>query len=147
MDHKLKKYLIISAKWNNLITKQLNEGANEVLSESGIPAENIENIWVPGAFEIPVAAAVAARTQKWAAIICLGCVIKGETAHFEYVAGPCTSGLMNVSIETGVPIINGILTTNSVEQALNRSGIKLGNKGSEAAQTALQVTNVIDKLK
>ena len=142
-----KKYLILTSKWNDLITRPLKDGANETLKESGVSESNIRNVWVPGAFEIPLAAAVAAQSGKWDAIICLGCVIKGDTAHFEYVAGPNASGMMSAAIETGVPIINGVLTTENVEQALNRAGIKMGNKGIEAAHAALHMTRVIDELK
>lgn len=142
-----KKYLILTSKWNDMITRPLKDGAIETLKDAGVKEENIKHVWVPGAFEIPVAAAVAARTKNWDAIICLGCVIKGDTAHFEYVAGPNASGMMGVSVETGVPIINGVLTTENVEQALNRAGIKMGNKGIEAAHAALQMTKIIDDLK
>lgn len=142
-----KKFLVLTSKWNDMITRPLKEGAHETLIEAGVAEENIKHVWIPGAFEVPVAAAVAARSGKWDAIICLGCVIKGDTAHFEYVAGPNASGMMGVSVETGVPVINGVLTTENVEQALNRAGIKMGNKGIEAASAALQMTRIIDELK
>lgn len=134
------RYLIISARFNELITRSLTQGAQEVLTEAGV---QVDTIWVPGAFEIPVLAARAARSKRYAAIVCLGAVIKGETPHFEYVAGPCASGLMNVSIETGIPVIFGVLTTHTVEEALNRAGLKQGNKGSEAAHTALTMVQTL----
>jgi 6,7-dimethyl-8-ribityllumazine synthase len=142
-----KKFLILTCKWNDMITRPLKEGANDTLIDAGVSEKNIKNVWIPGAFELPVAASVAAKSGKWDAIICLGCVIKGDTAHFDFVAGPSASGMMNVSVNTGVPVINGVLTTENVEQALNRAGIKMGNKGIEAAQAALSMTKVLDDLK
>ena len=130
-----------------MITRPLKEGAHETLTEAGVKESDITHMWVPGAYELPVAVAAAARTKKWDAIICLGCVIKGDTAHFDFVAGPSASGMMSVSVETEVPVINGVLTTENVEQALNRAGIKMGNKGIEAAHAALQMTRVIDEIK
>lgn len=130
-----------------MITRPLKDGATDTLKDAGVEESHITHKWVPGAFEMPVAAAVAARSGKWDAVICLGCVIKGDTAHFDYVAGPNASGMMSVSVETGVPVINGVLTTENVEQALNRAGIKMGNKGVEAAQAALHMTKLLDELK
>ena len=136
------RYLIVAARFNELITKSLVESAQGVFQEQGL-SDQVDVIWVPGAYEIPVTAAKAARTKRYAGIVCLGAVIKGETAHFEYVAGPCASGLMNISIETGIPTIFGVLTTNTVEQALNRAGLKHGNKGAEAAQTAITMVKTL----
>ena len=99
-----------------------------------------------GAYELPVVASRAAKSGKYSAVICLGAVIRGETAHFEYVAGPCASGLMSVAVETGIPVIFGVLTTDTVEQATNRAGLKYGNKGAEAAQTALEVLSSIESV-
>lgn len=136
------RHLIVAARFNELITKSLVESALSVYQEQGL-ADTVDVVWVPGAFEIPVAAARAARSKRYASIICLGAVIRGETAHFEYVAGPCASGLMSIGIETGVPTIFGVLTTNTVEQALNRAGLKLGNKGAEAAHTAITMVKTL----
>ena len=141
------KFLILTSKWNDMITRALRDGASDYLADAGIKSENIKKTWVPGAFELPVAASVAAKSGKWDAIICLGCVIKGDTAHFDFVAGPSASGLMNVAVSTGVPVINGVLTTDNVEQALNRAGIKMGNKGVEAAQAAIQMVKTLQDLK
>ncbi len=137
-----KRYLIVAAKFNELVTKSLVQGAHDVFEAAGVKA-SVDTIWVPGAFEIPVAASKAARNGKYAAVVCLGAVIRGETPHFDYVAGPCASGLMTLSIQTGVPIINGVLTTDTVEQALNRAGLKHGNKGADAAQTALAMVETL----
>ena len=136
------RILIVAGKFNDLIGKSLVEAAQDVFKHAGKEAL-IDTIWVPGAFEIPVMAAHGARSKRYAAVICLGVVIRGETPHFEYVAGPCASAVMGLSVETGVPVIFGVLTTNTVEQALNRAGLKLGNKGAEAAHTALQMIAIL----
>lgn len=119
-------HLIIASRFNELITESLVAGAQRSFQESGLDADQVKLLWVPGAFEIPVAAARAARSQAFQSIVCLGAVVRGETPHFDYVAGPCASGLMTVSIETGIPIIFGVLTTDTVDQALNRAGLKYG---------------------
>lgn len=137
------KYLVVVAKFNDMITKCLLSGAEEVFAEQGIDQKNVEIVWVPGCFEIPVVAATAARSGKYAAIVTLGAVIKGETPHFDFVAGETARGVMDVSVQTGVPIIFGVLTTNTVEQALNRSGIKYGNKGRDAASAAIQMVSTL----
>ncbi|SMF69774.1 6,7-dimethyl-8-ribityllumazine synthase [Pseudobacteriovorax antillogorgiicola] len=137
------KVLIVAARFNELVTRSLVDGAVQTLKDGGLQDNQIFTTWVPGAFEIPVVAAKAARSKGFDAVICLGAVIRGNTAHFDYVAGPAASGIMNVSVETEVPVIFGVLTTDTVEQALNRAGLKLGNKGSEAAQTALQMIQTL----
>ena len=136
------RILIVAGKFNDLIGKSLVEAAQDVFKYAG-KESLVDTIWVPGAFEIPVMAAHGARSKRYAAVICLGAVIRGETPHFEYVAGPCASAVMGLSVETGVPVIFGVLTTNTVEQALNRAGLKLGNKGAEAAHTALQMIAIL----
>lgn len=133
------KILIIASRFNDMIVSSLVSGAQHTLQTAGYDESSVNTLWVPGAFEIPALAAKAARSGTYSAIICLGAVIRGETPHFDYVAGPCASGLMNVGIETGLPIIFGVLTTDTIEQALNRSGLKYGNKGAEAASTALSM--------
>lgn len=138
--------LIVAARFNELITTALVSGAGEVLAANGIGAQSVATAWVPGAFEIPVVAARAARSRKYAAIICLGCVIRGETSHYDFVAGQAAAGIMKVSIDEGVPVIFGVLTTDTVEQAMNRAGLKLGNKGREAAQAALDMIETLKKL-
>ena len=136
------RYLIVAGQFNELISKSLVEAAQAVFAQHGL-RELVDLIWVPGAFEIPVAAAKAARSKRYAAIVTLGAVIRGDTPHFEYVAGPCASGLMSIGIETGIPVIFGVLTTNTVEQALNRAGLKQGNKGADAAQTAVSMVKTL----
>lgn len=140
------RFLIVVAKFNDLITRSLLEGAKQTFLANGIAESNIEIVWVPGSFEIPAVAAKAARTGKFSAIVCLGAVIRGDTPHFDHVASQAASGIMKVSIETETPVIFGILTTDTVEQALNRAGLKMGNKGAEAASTALEMATTFKKM-
>lgn len=140
------QYLIVAGRFNEMVSRSLVEGALQTFEENKIGKDQLNTIWVPGAFEIPVIAAKAARSKKYRAIICLGAVIRGDTAHFEYVAGPCASALMNIGVETEVPVVFGVLTVDTVEQALNRAGLKLGNKGSEAVHTALATVHALDKV-
>jgi 6,7-dimethyl-8-ribityllumazine synthase len=129
-----------------MITRSLVDGAKQTFLSAGVPDSDIELIWVPGSFEIPAVAAKAARSGRFEAIVCLGAVIRGDTPHFDYVASQAASGIMRVSIETAMPIIFGVLTTDTVEQALNRAGLKMGNKGSEAAHTALEMAATFKKM-
>lgn len=140
------RYLIIASKFNDLITKSLLSGAQSTFDDAGVSAQDIDTLWVPGCFELPTVAAKAAASGVYAAIVCLGAVIRGETPHFDYVAGQAAAGIQRVGIETGVPVIFGVLTTDTTEQALNRSGIKGGNKGCDAANAALQMTKVMSRL-
>jgi len=140
------KFLIIAGRFNEMISNQLLVGARDVLAEAGFGDQAVDIVWVPGAYEMPCIAGVAARSKKYAAIITLGAVIRGETPHFDFVAGEAASGLMKVSVETGVPVVFGVLTTNTTEQALARSGLKGGNNGRSAASTALSMIKTIEKL-
>lgn len=136
--------LIVASRFNDLVTRPLVAAAQDVITRNGTYTH--ETIWVPGAFEVPLAAQKGAQSGRFKAIICLGAVIRGETPHFDYVAGQSAAGIMKAGLDTGTPIINGILTTNTVDEALNRSGLKLGNKGAEAAQTALEMIGIIAEL-
>lgn len=133
--------LIIKSKWNGLITDALCKGAQETLEAQGV--ERVDTIAVPGCFELPVTAVRAARSKRYDAIIALGCVIRGETPHFDYVAGEAARGLMNVSTEYGLPVVFGVLTTDNEQQALARAGLKGGNKGCEAAHTAVEMIQTL----
>ena len=133
---------IVVARWNEFITRKLLEGAESCLGERGVLPEHVSVAWVPGAFEIPTAASWAARSGKFHAVVCLGAVIRGDTAHFEYVAGSATEGIAAIARETGVPVIFGVLTVDNVEQALSRTGGKDGHKGEEAAQAAIEMANL-----
>lgn len=144
--HNGDRYLIVVARFNEMITKCLLAGAEDELNAAGYSVST-DVVWVPGCFEIPVVASRAAKTGKYSAIITLGAVIRGETPHFDFVAGECARGVMNVSLETGTPIVFGVLTTNTVEQALNRSGIKYGNKGRDAARTAVEMVSLLKSFK
>jgi 6,7-dimethyl-8-ribityllumazine synthase len=140
------RYLIVAAEFNDLITRALVEGALGRFRSADLAMDKIETIWVPGAFELPVVASKAARSGNFSAILCLGCVIRGETPHFDYVAGEAARGLMQVSIDTGVPIIFGVLTTEDSAQALERCGLKGGNKGADAASAAMKMSKVMKQL-
>ena len=133
---------IVVARWNEFVTRKLLEGAESCLGERGVAPEDVTVAWVPGAFEIPTAANWAARSGKFDAVICIGAVIRGDTAHFEYVAGGATDGIGATARETGVPVIFGVLTVDNVEQALSRAGGKDGHKGEEAAQAAIEMANL-----
>ncbi|MBP1017803.1 6,7-dimethyl-8-ribityllumazine synthase [Serratia fonticola] len=139
---------IAIARFNNFINDSLLQGAIDALKRIGqVAHDNITVVWVPGAYELPLTARVLANTGKYDAVIALGTVIRGGTAHFEYVAGEASSGLGQVSMNTEIPVAFGVLTTESIEQAIERAGTKAGNKGAEAALTALEMINVIKAIK
>jgi 6,7-dimethyl-8-ribityllumazine synthase len=133
---------LVVARWNRFVTEKLLAGALDELRQRGLADEDITTAWVPGAFEVPTAARWAAESGRFDAVICLGAVIRGETAHFEYVAGGATDGIVRVSQETRVPVIFGVLTVDTVEQALSRTGGKDGHKGEEAARAAIEMAHL-----
>ena len=133
---------IVAARFNEFITNKLVSGAVDALTRHGAAEENITLAWVPGAFEIPLAAQKMANTHNYDAVICLGAVIRGSTPHFDYVAGEVTKGVAHVGLETGVPTVFGVLTTENIEQAIERAGTKAGNKGFDAAMTAIEMANL-----
>jgi 6,7-dimethyl-8-ribityllumazine synthase len=137
---------IIVARFNSFISEKLLEGAIDSLVRSGVAEEDIEVARVPGAFEIPLAAQKMARGGRYDAVICIGVVIRGATPHFDYVAGEVAKGTAQVMLDTGVPILFGVLTTESIEQAIERAGTKAGNKGSDVAVAALEMINLMEKL-
>jgi len=137
------KFAIVVARFNHSITEKLLEGARDALNRAG--AESFEVFHVPGSFELPLAAKRAALSKKYDAIVALGCVLRGETPHFEYISNAATNGLEQVALETGIPIGFGVLTVDKVEQAMERSGDS-GNKGFEAATTALEMINVLRQI-
>jgi len=140
------RFAIVAARFNRFITDSLVGGATDTLNRHGIDSGDIDCIWVPGAFEIPQAAAVAARSGKYDAVITLGAVIRGATPHFEFVAGECASGIARLNLEQSVPVIFGVLTTETIEQAIERAGTKAGNKGGDAALAALEMASLYKKL-
>lgn len=140
------KYALLVSRWNSFVVEHLKDGAIDTLRRHGISDENIEVIYAPYAFEFPLAAQKLADAKRYDAIIALGAVIRGGTPHFDYVAGECTKGLAQVSLNAGLPITFGVLTVDSIEQAIERSGTKAGNKGAEAASTALEMVSLISKI-
>ncbi len=140
------RFGIVAGRFNELITESLVKGAEDILVRHAIPADNIDCVWVPGAFEIPTAAKVMLETGKYDAIITLGAVIRGATPHFDIVAGECAGGVSRLAVEYGVPVIFGVLTVDTIEQAIERAGTKAGNKGAEAALTALEMINLLSEL-
>ncbi|MGL4389083.1 MAG: 6,7-dimethyl-8-ribityllumazine synthase [Brevinema sp.] len=141
-----KKVAIVAARFNEFIVSKLITGANDALVRHGMSKEDIDLIWVPGAFEIPFAAQRTARSKKYAAVICLGTVIKGSTDHYNYVCSEVSKGIAHVSLQESIPVIFGVLTTDTIEQAIDRAGLKVGNKGFESAVTAVEMMNLSDNL-
>ena len=140
------KFCIIVARFNEFIGSKLLSGAIDELKRHGAKDENIDIIWCPGAFEIPLIAKKAAKTGKYNAIITLGAVIKGSTSHYDYVCAEVSKGVASVSLETSIPVIFGVLTCDNIEQAIERAGTKAGNKGSDAAKSAIEMANLISKI-
>lgn len=148
MTAKNAKICILISRFNNFINKNLLDGALDILKRIGqVQEENILVIWVPGAYELPITASLLAQQKIYDVMIALGTIIRGETSHFEYISNTVSYNLSQVSINNNIPIIFGILTTNNIEQAVNRSGLKSGNKGSEAAIAAIEMFNLLKKIK
>ena len=138
---------IVVARFNEVVTRALLEGARDGLTRLGVDPEAIDVAWTPGCFEIPLVARRMADMNRYDAVICLGVVIRGETAHFEYVAGQAAAGIARVGLETGLPVIFGVLTTETLEQAVNRAGAKAGNKGFDSAMTAVEMASLVRALR
>jgi 6,7-dimethyl-8-ribityllumazine synthase len=137
---------IVAGRFNEHVTRPLLAGAQNTLAAHGLDPDAVPVVWVPGAFEIPLTAKRLAASGTVDAVICVGAVIKGETAHFEYVAGPCAAGIAQAALDTGVPVAFGVLTTHDERQALDRAGGPAGNKGAEAARTALEMVALLRSL-
>src|SRR5919205_2480073 len=137
---------IVVARFNEIVTRPLLDGALDSLRRHGVADDAVDVAWVPGSFEIPLVAKTFAETGRYAAVICLGAVIRGETDHYAHVSGAVTSGVARVGLDTGVPVIFGILTTDTVEQALNRAGLKAGNIGYDAALAAIEMVNLLGQI-
>jgi 6,7-dimethyl-8-ribityllumazine synthase len=140
------RFAIVVARFNEVVTRSLLDGARSGLVRHGVSEDEIDVAWVPGSLEIPLVAKRLAESGTYAAVICLGAVIRGETSHHEHVAGGVTSGLARVALDTGVPTIFGVLTTDTAEQALDRAGLKAGNKGYDAAASAIEMASLLDQL-
>jgi len=140
------RFAIVVSRFNDLVTSRLLEGALSTLARHGADNQTTQVVWVPGSFEIPIVAQKLARSQKFSAVICLGAVIQGETTHHDYINHQVAAGIMQGSLESGVPIVFGVLTCQSMEQALDRAGGKVGNKGTEATLAAIETLDVLRKI-
>ena len=140
------RFAVLAARFNDFVVESLIRGAVDALRRHGASDKQIEIVRAPGAFDMPLVARKLAQSRRYDAIVALGAVIKGATAHFDYVAGECASGLARVSTETGVPIAFGVLTTDTIEQAIERAGTKAGNKGADAAVTAIELANLLRRI-
>ncbi len=138
---------IVVSRFNEFVTRKLLEGANDKLIRSGAKEEDITVAWVPGSFEIPYAASLMAASGKFEAIICLGAVIRGATPHWEFIASQVAKGIANIALKTGIPVIFGVLTTDTLEQAIERAGTKAGNKGADAAVSAIEMVSLFKQLR
>ena len=147
LDARGLRFAVVIARFNSFITERLLEGALDGIRRCGGDESAVEVIRVPGSWEMPVVAGELARQKRHDAVICLGAVIKGETPHFDYVAGNAASGLAHVATETGIPVVFGVLTTHTVEQAIDRAGAKSGNKGFDAAMTAVEMANLLKTIR
>ena len=143
---KAKKYAIVVSRFNEFITSKLVEGAKDCLIRHGVEDDEITLCRVPGAFEIPPAAKMLAKSGKYDAVICLGTVIRGETPHFDYVAAESAKGIAKISMDSEIPVIYGVITADTLEQAIDRAGTKAGNKGADAAISAIEMVNLTEKI-
>ena len=140
------KFAVVSTRWNHLIVDRLVEGAELAFVQHGGKTENLDHFLAPGSYEVPLIARKLAESGKYDAVVCLGAVIKGDTDHYDFVAGGAANGILNTSLHTGVPVAFGVLTTDTVEQALNRAGIKAGNKGAEAVLAMVETVNLLRRI-
>jgi 6,7-dimethyl-8-ribityllumazine synthase len=142
-----RRYAILAAAFNEPVVERLVDGARSCFDERGVPDGNVTVAWTPGAFELPLAAKAAAASGRFDAVVCLGAVIRGETSHFDFVAGEAARGIREAGMETGVPVVFGVLTTDTIQQALDRAGGDHGNKGCEAALAAMQMVTFLDQFR
>ena len=137
------QYAIVAARFNEFIVSKLISGAEDTLVRHGVPSDNITLAWVPGAFEIPIVAQKLAASGKYDAVICLGAVIRGSTSHYDYVCAEVSKGIAQVGMQTGVPCLFGVLSTDKIEQAIERAGTKAGNKGADCAMGAIEMVDLL----
>lgn len=142
-----KKFGIIASRFNDFITKELVSGCTDTLTRHGVNNEDLSITWVPGAFEVPLIAQRLAKAKSYDALICLGTVIRGSTPHFDYIAAEVAKGIAKVSLDSGLPVIFGIITADTIEQAVERAGTKEGNKGRDAASSAIEMANLLAQIK
>jgi 6,7-dimethyl-8-ribityllumazine synthase len=140
------RFAVVAARFNGLVTEALWTGCRDAMVRHGVREEQLDLVWVPGSFEIPLVARKLAESGRYVAVICLGCIIRGETGHYDHVAGQAAAGVMQAGLASGVPVMFGVLTTETVEQALNRAGLKAGNKGSDAALAAIEMVNLLKQI-
>jgi len=140
------KFGVVISRFNEFVTRKLLDGAQDALLRHGVKEGDIDVAWVPGSFEIPLIVGKLAQTKRYAAVICLGAVIRGETPHYEYIATEVTKGIAKIGLETGLPITYGIITADSLEQAIERAGTKAGNKGFDAAVDAIEMANLLNSI-
>ena len=140
------RFGLVISRFNEFITKRLLEGAQDALRRHGVNEADIDIAWVPGSFEIPLVAKKLAQSKKYDAVICLSAVVRGATPHFEYIATEVTKGIAKVGLETGLPVIYGVITADTLEQAIERAGTKMGNKGFQAAEDAIEMANLLKSI-
>lgn len=140
------KFGVVVSRFNEFFSRKLLDGAMDALLRHGVNEEDVEVAWTPGSFEIPLVAQKMAQTSKYDAVICLGAVIRGSTPHFDHISAEVTKGIANVNLSTGVPVIYGVITTDTLEQAVERSGSKAGNKGKDAAVSAIEMANLVKSI-
>ena len=141
-----KRFGVVISRFNEFITNKLLGGAMDAFTRHGVDTDAVDVAWVPGSFETPVTALRMARCGRYDAVVCLGCVIRGQTSHFEYVAGQVAKGVAQAALQTGIPCIFGVITADTLEQAIERAGAKAGNKGSDAARSAIEMANLLEQL-
>lgn len=137
---------VVAARWNDFIVRPLLDGALEALRRHGVADDAVTVVWAPGSFELPLVCKRLAASGRHDAVVALGAVIRGATGHYDFVAGQCAAGLQRVQLDTGVPVVFGVLTTDTIEQAIERAGVKAGNKGAEAAQVAIEMATLLPRL-
>jgi 6,7-dimethyl-8-ribityllumazine synthase len=145
-DARGRKVALVVSRFNDFITRELVAGARDGLLRHGVPDADIDTVWVPGSFEVPLAAQRLARSRRYGAVLCLGCLIQGDTPHFEYLAAEVTKGVAHVGLDSGTPVVFGVITAETLEQAIERAGTKAGNKGFDAALTALELIDLYARL-
>jgi 6,7-dimethyl-8-ribityllumazine synthase len=141
-----RRMAIVVSRFNDFFTKELLGGARDCLTRHGVPDADVDVAWVPGSFELPLAASRLAHTGRYGAVVCLGCLIQGDTPHFQLIAAEVTKGVAQVALETGIPVSFGVITAETIEQAIERAGTKAGNKGFDAALAALEMMGVLDAI-
>ena len=142
-DARGRRIALVASRFNEFFTRELLAGARDCLDRHGVPEANVDSVWVPGSFELPLVAARLARGGRYGAVICLGCLVQGDTPHFQLVAAEVTKGIAQIGLDTGVPVVFGVVTAETLEQAIERSGTKAGNRGFDAALSALELIDLL----